>query len=173
MFTRTFDAISDMFFLVSEFSGWGQLVFLYCKFCLWVRRRHKWRAFFSSFLFNLFFFPSSLQDGHFSNYIMSIKYWFKIHVFAWFFSSPFIRSPISLLFHRFTLLLTHFAISSHVQFVYMCLLVQLLSSVALLSCSIICICWFDVTVYIYLIKTERQRCRRHVSYAFFCSVMLA
>lgn len=145
MFTRAFDAIPDRIFLISEISGWGQLVFPAVNFacgCGGINDVH----------FSHHFFPTYSSDGHFSNYIVSIKYWFKIHMFAWFFL--FTRSPISPVSPPLLLALTgsslslHIAISAHVQFVYMCLLVQLLSSVALLSCSIICICWFDVTVYI-------------------------
>lgn len=150
--------------------GMRSACFSCCKFCLWVRR-HKWRAFcfsnllFGRPLFQLYCVNKILVQDSYVCLIFSLL------------TRCAITLPLSLSLsasHSPDCLCLHIAISAHVQFVYMCAS-NLFNCYHLWRfCRALSFVFVDLMLpSIYLIKTERQRCRRHVSCAFFCSVMLA
>lgn len=177
MFTRAFAAISEIvFFLFSSYFRWFRdevsWFFPCCELCPWMRP-HKWRAFFSSFL--------SPPPYTFGRPLFQLYYVNKIlvqdsYVCPWFFLSS--HTHTHKMFH---LLPSHPRCRCHQPHTYnLYLCAHLFNCYHLWRfCRALLFVFVDLMLpSIYLIKTGRQRrCRRrrrrHVSCAFFCSVMLA
>lgn len=168
MFTRAFDAISDMCFFISEFSGWGQLVFPAVNVACGCGGRndvHFSRDFFTSYFF--FSFGRPLFQLYYVNKILVQDSYVCLIFF-------FTQSPISSAAFSLTGLSPYSFLSAHTY--NLCICVCLFNCYHLwLFCRALSFVFVDLMLpsILYLIKTERQRCRRHVSCAFFCSGMLA